>query len=246
MSNQIIPTQPLVNIFNANIDGISQLAVNARDLHSFLNVGKVFAAWISERIEKYGFVENQDFILTVSKTGKRSNVTKKDYHLTLDTAKELAMVENNEQGRKVRRYFIECEKAIFAPRQTLSPKEQKALADKVRSLCQHDKKAYSGVWRAIKDHFGVERYQDILASDFENALAFLDTIAPPSPTDHPFFLSQNMAREFSARLKHIFDLAELVGDNKPAHLMKSRIKELHSFLYEYQKRNYPNNAPALP
>lgn len=133
-----------------------------------------------------------------------------------------------------------------APRQTLSPKEQKALADKVRSLCQHDKKAYSGVWRAIKDHFGVERYQDILASDFENALAFLDTIAPPSPTDYPFFLSQNMAREFSARLKHIFDLAELVGDNKPAHLMKIRVKELHSFLYEYQKRNYPNNAPALP
>lgn len=133
-----------------------------------------------------------------------------------------------------------------APRQTLSPKEQKALADKVRSLCQHDKKAYSTVWRAIKDHFGVERYQDILASDFEDALAFLDTIAPPSPTDYPFFLSQNMAREFSARLKHIFDLAELVGDNKPAHLMKSRIKELHRFLYEYQKQHYPNVLPALP
>lgn len=33
-----------------------------------------------------------------------------DYHLTLDMAKELSMVENNEQGRAARRYFIECER----------------------------------------------------------------------------------------------------------------------------------------
>ncbi len=87
------------------------------DLHAFLGVGKVFAAWITSRIAEYGFTENQDYIL-LSKTGKQSlgkargGHNRKDYHLTLDTAKELAMVERNEKGRQIRRYFIKCEKKL--------------------------------------------------------------------------------------------------------------------------------------
>jgi hypothetical protein len=42
-----------------------------------------------------------------------------DYVLSLDMAKEIAMVEKNEQGQKVRRYFIECERrALEAARET--------------------------------------------------------------------------------------------------------------------------------
>jgi hypothetical protein len=33
-----------------------------------------------------------------------------EYHLTLDMAKELSMVENNAKGREARRYFIAMEK----------------------------------------------------------------------------------------------------------------------------------------
>ncbi|EIO3924760.1 antA/AntB antirepressor family protein [Escherichia coli] len=112
MATQLIP------VFNGAIANETTLLCNARDLHAFLGVGKVFAAWITSRIADYEFVENQDYIVTFSKTGKRKNVLCKDYHLTLDTAKELAMVERNEKGRQIRRYFIECEKKL---RQSLLP-----------------------------------------------------------------------------------------------------------------------------
>ncbi|HAD5968879.1 TPA_asm: phage antirepressor Ant [Salmonella enterica subsp. enterica serovar Typhimurium] len=105
-------TSQLIPVFDGTINNEPALLCNARDLHDFLGVGKVFAAWITSRIADYEFVENQDYTVTLSKTGKRQNVRCKDYHLTLDTAKELAMVECNEKGRQIRRYFIECEKQL--------------------------------------------------------------------------------------------------------------------------------------
>lgn len=84
--------------------------VDARELYEFLEVGRDFSTWIKKRIGKYSFEANVDYILTLTRTGERQNVTKHDYYLTLDTAKEIAMVENNDRGRQARRYFIEVEK----------------------------------------------------------------------------------------------------------------------------------------
>ncbi|MCI5399498.1 antA/AntB antirepressor family protein [Escherichia coli] len=114
-------TSQLIPVFNGTIANETALLCNARDLHAFLGVKKVFAAWITNRISEYEFIENQDYIL-LSNLGKqtsgRGGHNRKDYHLTLDTAKELAMVEHNEKGRQIRRYFIECEKKL---RQSLLP-----------------------------------------------------------------------------------------------------------------------------
>ncbi|WP_455474709.1 antA/AntB antirepressor family protein [Bartonella sp. B30(2025)] len=89
--------------------------VNARDLHAFLEIKSEFRNWINNRIEQYSFIEKQDFTTTVKfyRGGKL-----KDYYLTLDMAKELAMVERNEKGKQARQYFIECErraKQVSAP-----------------------------------------------------------------------------------------------------------------------------------
>lgn len=86
-------------------------AVNARELHQKLGSKQEFAHWIRNRIEKYGFVENQDFSSfdNFVKREKGSSV-RKEYALSLDMAKELCMVENNEKGRMIRKYFIEVEK----------------------------------------------------------------------------------------------------------------------------------------
>ncbi|WP_375643674.1 MULTISPECIES: antA/AntB antirepressor family protein [unclassified Bartonella] len=104
--------QYLIDLHQTTIDGDIVQTVNARELHTFLAIGKRFATWITNRINQYAFEEGKDYILTLPKIGKRKNVISKEYHLTLDMAKELSMVERNKKGRQARRYFIECEKKL--------------------------------------------------------------------------------------------------------------------------------------
>lgn len=90
--------------------------VNARDLYEFLEVKKDFSNWIKDRIKKYSFMENQDFVVFANPgenpTGGRPSI---DYHLSLDMAKELSMVERNDKGKQARQYFLECERQALAP-----------------------------------------------------------------------------------------------------------------------------------
>lgn len=99
-----------------------QRAVNARELHQFLEVNTKFTTWIERRIEEYGFIENEDFVClsqnweTQRKDGQRGIAKSKEYALSLDMAKELSMVERTERGREARRYFIEMEKIAHTKR----------------------------------------------------------------------------------------------------------------------------------
>lgn len=84
---------------------------NAETLFKFLVVNSKFADWIKNRITQYGFIENQDYIVKTTYTGRRP---RKEYFITLDMTKELCMVENNDKGKEARRYFIKCEKELQA------------------------------------------------------------------------------------------------------------------------------------
>ncbi|WP_397586809.1 antA/AntB antirepressor family protein [Sphingobium fuliginis] len=88
-------------------EGVLQSA-NARELHAYLENRDAFANWIADRIRQYGFVENVDFVTYLENTKKGR--PSKEYRISLDMAKEMAMVERNEKGKQVRRYFIECER----------------------------------------------------------------------------------------------------------------------------------------
>lgn len=96
------------------------ILVDARLLHKMLRVGKDFRHWINDRILDYGFEENKDFF-RVTEPGRKQprssapidrkiNGVKINYNVTLEMAKELAMIERNDTGRVFRRYFIAKEK----------------------------------------------------------------------------------------------------------------------------------------
>lgn len=110
MKTQIIP------IFNSVINQEEVKSVNAKILHSFLEVDTRFNDWISRRIKDYQFIENTDFVLVTQQRvikNRGGDRRSKEYHITLDMAKELAMIERNEKGRQARKYFIECEKRLM-------------------------------------------------------------------------------------------------------------------------------------
>lgn len=118
--------------FNFELKTINQEkinTVNARELWKKLESKQKFTDWIKNRIEKYGFVEGIDYIKINHNTqlSKENRVDKFielenrgcmtrpiDYYISLDMAKELCMVENNEKGGLWRKYFITCEKMLFA------------------------------------------------------------------------------------------------------------------------------------
>lgn len=84
--------------------------VDAKELHSFLEVGRRYTTWIQSRIKKYEFVEGTDFLPILGKSnGGRPELM---YFISIDMAKELSMVENNDRGREARKYFIACEKEL--------------------------------------------------------------------------------------------------------------------------------------
>lgn len=117
--------QELIKITEQN----GQQVVSARELHEFLvqeakggQQGRMFAHWIVDIIERFGFVQGQDFTVLeydytgkpLDKNGKSDNqrVHRRDYALTIDMAKQVAMVQNNNKGTEARKYFIACEKAL--------------------------------------------------------------------------------------------------------------------------------------
>ena len=99
----------IIKVTKNEIGNAELNSVNARDIHNYLQVKTRFNDWINRAITKYDFKENIDFYSFLSKTSGRPE---KEYIVTMDMAKELAMLENNPKGRETRKYFINCEKEL--------------------------------------------------------------------------------------------------------------------------------------
>ncbi len=99
----------LISITKSEIGTEELNSVNARDIHEYLEVKTRFNDWIKRAIERYDFRENIDYSkMSILQNGNPNPII--DYIVTLDMAKELAMLENNEKGKEIRKYFIKVEK----------------------------------------------------------------------------------------------------------------------------------------
>lgn len=130
--------------------------VNARELHLALGIRKKFSDWIKNYTKNYigydyGMTEihpsnpNEfdyfSFVIPATK-GKGKSV---EYVLTLDMAKEIAMMTRSQKGNEIRKYFIAVDKAyqsmlLTLQNNTLSSQEKiaEALIISQRLLSQKD------------------------------------------------------------------------------------------------------------
>lgn len=126
-------------LLKVNYDN-ERITLSARELHGFLGIGTEFAKWM-QRMCEYGFSENQDYRVFVknddnSKGGRPST----DYEITLDMAKEIAMIQRSDKGKKVRQYFLELERRWNSPEAVMnraleySRKQVKALMEENKEL----------------------------------------------------------------------------------------------------------------
>ncbi|EEL3574817.1 phage antirepressor Ant [Campylobacter coli] len=144
--------QTQIQIYNDKTIGAEINSANAREIFQFLNSLQDYSNWIKNRISHYNFIENQDYIIELVYTKGRP---RKEYYITLDMAKELCMVENNEKGRQARRYFIECEKRL-----------KNLEAEQMQKLAFHQSLGYKSQLKQQKEHY--ENKIKALQYDLEN------------------------------------------------------------------------------
>lgn len=100
--------------------------VNGRELHQVLQSGQDFSTWVKKRLTECDAEENKDYD-RLHKKMEANNATMIEYIIKLDTAKEMAMLERNDKGKQVRKYFIAVEekyKQGVVDRSQLSPQLQ--------------------------------------------------------------------------------------------------------------------------
>jgi len=102
--------------------------VSARELYDYLEVSERFSRFMDRNLE-FGFEENIDYT-PYQNVHPSNNQEFLDYALTLDTAKEISMIQRSEKGKLARQYFIACEKRL----QEIVPRTHLEVIDSERAL----------------------------------------------------------------------------------------------------------------
>ncbi|MFL1707036.1 antA/AntB antirepressor family protein [Campylobacter sp. MOP7] len=171
---------------NKNI-GAEVNSADARELHTFLQSGQDYSDWIKNRIDQYDFIEGQDYVTeTVSTAGR----PRKEYFITLDMAKELCMVENNNKGKEARRYFIEVERAFISSEQSRLSKLEERIAEQDALILEQ------------KDAIYAERKKvSELREDIESKALIIARYEKKAPVLPPKITTlQNRIRELEGRV----------------------------------------------
>ncbi|MCK8494614.1 antA/AntB antirepressor family protein [Spirosoma sp. RP8] len=137
--------------------------VSARELHRFLGNRRQFADWIKNRIRQYELIEGQDYISVSQNSENGGRMI--EYALTLDTAKELSMVERTPKGKQARQYFIDCEKRLNKRAPALPSNLLVDHAQRIADLEQQLKQMIDSQQQAARSLLDIPRSSETLPEE---------------------------------------------------------------------------------
>lgn len=149
MKNLQIIENELVPVYETST---GEKVVYGTELHTVLGAPSVYREWVKRRLSDIDALENEDFEGVEISTP--SGQTRKDHIIKLDTAKEMAMLERNEKGKQVRRYFIQVEKKYKESKTT----DLSDLSVELQAIIMHDKKIQRIETRMNKLEYDIPLY----------------------------------------------------------------------------------------
>ena len=145
-------------LIKVEINENQEPVISGRELHEKLEIDTPFRIWFPRMCE-YGFSENIDYTPYIFVHPKNNQETI-DYILKLDMAKEISMIQRNEKGKQMRKYFIEIEKEFNSPDKIMA--RGLLIADKT---IKEQKTLISNLeYKIEKDKNKVEFYDDVVDS----------------------------------------------------------------------------------
>ena len=138
MKNNIIKTTsktPIEVALKVNKNGMT----SAKALYDFLELNSAhYSRWIKQNIEENPFINKNEFSPLMVKTSEKGGRPTKDYLITSNLAKKLAMASNSSKGEEARDYFIKCEKALVKVVETINkPKSEDEIVLQALSILQN-------------------------------------------------------------------------------------------------------------